>query len=945
MPPLPDPEPGAAPLPHPLQPGQVARLLALFLAGAGALLLLVALVTWLSGNVYGLGGSRLRFGVLLLLSAASGEALNRRGRPGWASSAMLLAGLLALSFYAWDSGLGLRGQALSAVALLVALSGAAAGARVAGAMAATYALGVGLIAWTEARGWIVASTAPRALYDIVLGHLALALSAFLAALLLNHVLGSALRVAAAERERLADLLRIGSDWTWLMGPRGGIKYISPSFEARTGHSVAEFMRVGQEGGPQLVMDADAELMRQDIEARRGFRDRVLNFRCADGALLSMLSTGEPTYDAAGQFTGWRGVSRNVTAEVEAQREQRRSEAMLDRLVRMSPDPIAVVRLDNGAILLANAGFAAFAGLPEEQVLGRTGVSLGLWRDPAEPLRLRDALEPGGTVRDLRSVVYDPAGQVHDMLLSAAAFDWHGNRVAVITARDVTDIHRARRESDAILDNASVGIALVRERRFERVNPSWEAIFGRPAGSVAGQSTAVMFPDEADYQAFARKSDERQQRGTPIDIEREITRPDGQRIAVRLRARPVDASRPREGGTIWVAEDVTERRRAAIELAEAKQQAEAANQAKSAFLATMSHEIRTPLNGVLGLARLLQPAGLDEARRREYLSHLIDAAELLTGIVSDVLDLSKIEAGHLEVEDIEFDLHGVVTSTFRTFAPLGRERGLQMHCTIDDAVPHAVRGDPVRLRQILANFLTNALKFTQRGGITLTVEPGHGPSPGRLRISVHDSGLGIKPEVRERLFMPFAQADSSTTRRFGGTGLGLSICRLLAERMGGEVGVDSDGAHGSSFWVELALPAAAPLGRQPGVPDPAAPALAGRLILVAEDNPVNMLIVGAMLRRLGAEVLEADDGAKAVVLALQHAEDLHAVLMDLHMPVVDGLAATRTLRADPRTAALPVYALSAAVLEHEREQAGAAGMNGFVAKPVVEVELLRALAAR
>jgi CheY-like chemotaxis protein len=357
---------------------------------------------------------------------------------------------------------------------------------------------------------------------------------------------------------------------------------------------------------------------------------------------------------------------------------------------------------------------------------------------------------------------------------------------------------------------------------------------------------------------------------------------------------------------------------------------------------MSHEIRTPLNGVLGLARLLQPAGLDEARRREYLTHLIDAAELLTGIVSDVLDLSKIEAGHLEVEDIEFDLHGVVTSTFRTFAPLGRERGLQMHCTIDAAVPHAVRGDPVRLRQILANFLTNALKFTQRGGITVTVDPGHDSAKGRVRVSVHDSGLGIRPEVRERLFMPFAQADSSTTRRFGGTGLGLSICRLLAERMGGEVGVDSDGAHGSTFWAELTLPAVALLNAQTAAADPAAPMLAGRLILVAEDNPVNMLIVGAMLRRLGAEVLEADDGEKAVALARQHADALHAVLMDLHMPVVDGLAATRTLRADPRTAALPVFALSAAVLEHEREQAGAAGMNGFVAKPVVEVELLRAL---
>lgn len=927
---------------HLLQPAQMARLLALFLGGVGFLLCLVAGITWLAGNVSGLGWPRLRFGAMLLAAAACGVLLDRQQRPRAASAAMLLAGTLALSIYAWDSGLGLRAQAMAAVALLVTLAGAAAGVRTAAGLALAYAAATLAMAALEAHGWLATGPVPRAVYDIAVGHLVLALTAFLSSLLLHRVLGGALRTAAAERERLAELLRIGSDWTWEMDAHGRLTQMSPSFEARTGRTVAEFLQLGQPGGPQLLEDEDVALLRQDLVARRPFRDRVTRYRCTDGSLLAVRGSGEPVHDAAGRFLGWRGVSHNITAEVLAAREKQRSEAMLDRLVHMSPDPIAVVRLDNGAILLANAGFTAFTGRPEAEVLGRNGLSLGLWRDPAEMRRLRDALEPGGLVRDLRSVVYGADGAAHDMLLSAAAFDWHGDRVAVLTARDVTDIDRARRLSDAILDNASVGIALVCDRRFERVNPSWEAIFGLPRGSLAGQRTAVMFPDGAGYEAFVRKSDERQRQGQAIDIVREVDRPDGQRIAVRLRARPVDALRPREAGTIWVAEDITERRRAAQELAEAKQQAEAANQAKSAFLATMSHEIRTPLNGVLGLARLLQPAGLDEARRREYLQHLIDAAELLTGIVSDVLDLSKIEAGHLQVEQIEFDLHGVVASTFRSFATLGRERGLQMHCTVDPAVPHAVRGDPVRLRQILSNFLGNALKFTQRGGITVTVDPAAGA---RVRLSVHDSGVGIAPEARERLFKPFAQADSSTTRRFGGTGLGLSICRLLAERMGGEVGVDSDGRTGSTFWAELPLPAVAAPDAADAANDPAAPPLAGQRVLVAEDNPVNMLIVGAMLRRLGAEVLEADDGEKAVALALAHAATLQAVLMDLHMPVVDGLAATRTLRADPRTAGLPIFALSAAVLEHERAQAGAAGMNGFVAKPVVEAELLRALQTR
>jgi CheY-like chemotaxis protein len=195
-------------------------------------------------------------------------------------------------------------------------------------------------------------------------------------------------------------------------------------------------------------------------------------------------------------------------------------------------------------------------------------------------------------------------------------------------------------------------------------------------------------------------------------------------------------------------------------------------------------------------------------------------------------------------------------------------------------------------------------------------------------------------VRPQLFHPFAQADSSTTRRYGGTGLGLSICRELAERMGGEVGVDSDGRSGSCFWAELVLPAEAPSGavdaRGPALP------LSGLQVLVAEDNPVNRLIVGAMLARLGAQVHDAEDGEQAVVLGTAADVQVHVVLMDLHMPVLDGLSATRRLRADTRSAALPIYALSAAVLEQERQAAADAGMNGFIAKPVLEAELLQVL---
>jgi CheY-like chemotaxis protein len=308
----------------------------------------------------------------------------------------------------------------------------------------------------------------------------------------------------------------------------------------------------------------------------------------------------------------------------------------------------------------------------------------------------------------------------------------------------------------------------------------------------------------------------------------------------------------------------------------------------------------------------------------------------------VLDLSKIEAGHLQVEHIPYDLHAVVWSAFRTFSPIGQERGLEMSCHVALDTPREVLGDPVRVRQILSNYLSNALKFTDRGRIHVHL---FRRTPEVARIEISDTGIGVSPELRATLFQPFTQADSSTTRRFGGSGLGLSICRELATLMGGNVGLDSDGRTGSCAWVDLPLVTASeedfstiasPLDDTPQQP------LQGMCVLLAEDNPVNRLIVGAMLTRLGAEVIEAANGSEAIEQATRSHDSVHAILMDLHMPEVDGIEATRRLRAQPSTAHLPIIALTAAVLDAERAQAHAAGMNGFVSKPAGEGDLLRAL---
>ena len=376
-------------------------------------------------------------------------------------------------------------------------------------------------------------------------------------------------------------------------------------------------------------------------------------------------------------------------------------------------------------------------------------------------------------------------------------------------------------------------------------------------------------------------------------------------------------------------DISELKRQQRAITLAREAADRANAAKSAFLAMMSHEIRTPMNGIIGMNHLLLDSGLDE-RQRFYAETVEKSAETLLGIIDDVLDVSKLEAGKLTLETIPFDPCELVDEAIRLMAPRARERGLSL-VRADDDRPGRRLGDPTRVRQVLLNLISNAVKFTETGGVTIEIGTG-APDAGSVTIKVGDTGIGLDPTAIGKLFQRFEQADGTITRRFGGTGLGLHISKQLVGLMGGQIGAQPRAGGGSTFWFTLPLdraPAAAPSAAPAAGPEPAAPP--GGRILVVEDNPINQLVAEEILSQAGFTVEIAAGGQAAIESVAAHPPDL--VLMDIQMPDMDGYETTRRIRAlSPAAAGLPIAALTANAMAGDRQQCLDAGMVDYVAKP-------------
>ena len=631
-------------------------------------------------------------------------------------------------------------------------------------------------------------------------------------------------------------------------------------------------------------------------------------------------------------------------------ERDAARAMLIELVRSVP--MSLVLTDRDLKVIAHSEiWAADLGLDGAAVAGRSVYDLapsvyGRWTD-----LLAGCLE-GESVSNHRVHGVRPDGT--SAWLNTDVKPWRDTAGEIgglmIAADDITELVETLEQAERSEDRLKLALSLadihVWEMDYQRrqlFKAGVEAaFFDTPVTYEDLFKDIYVTIDPRDRAGVIEQWRQHVEEGAPYRPTYRVIREDKREVWVESAAKVLTDERGRPRRLVGALQNITARKLAEQSLVRARDQAEAANFAKSTFLATMSHEIRTPLNGVLGMAQIMASAELSEPQR-ERLQVIRKSGEALLAILNDVLDLSKIEAARMELEEAPFDISDLARGAHAAFTGIAAEKGLTFDLAIEDAARGAYLGDSTRVRQILYNLVSNGLKFTEAGGVKVSIGAGYAG----LTVSVTDTGIGISPERLSQLFEKFEQADASITRKFGGTGLGLAICRELAQLMGGSVTVESRQGQGSTFVATLPLKRVAEAaaeetaGHEAGPPDDLPPLR----VLAAEDNNINQLVLRTMLQQAGVEPTIVADGRAAVEAWSQSEWDL--ILMDIQMPEMAGLTATRAIRmreGEAGRARTPIIALTANAMAHHIAEYAANGMDGFVAKPIEVGRLFAAMDA-